>query len=85
MEQAGQVTQATHLVGQPGKTVNFIWEKISNHMELSPPDFTTPIQPSKQAGLLSNNHNPGRLAHQTRMNIVLGWHIFRHLTENAKI
>ena len=63
MEWAGQRSGTVHLVGQPGKIISFE-RKFSNHTELSQPDFTIPSQPSKQAGPLPDNHNPGKPAHQ---------------------
>ena len=52
MEQDGQVSGTACLVGQPGKIINFICMKISDHMEPSQAAFTIPSQLSKQAGPL---------------------------------
>ena len=40
MEWAGQVSRTVGLVGQPGKMINLISEKISDHMESSRSAFT---------------------------------------------
>lgn len=53
MGQGGQVSATADLVGQPGKKINFISKKISDHMEPSQPVFTIPRQLGKPGGPLS--------------------------------
>ena len=43
MEQDGQVNRTTRLVGHPGKLINIICEKISEHMEPRESAFTIHI------------------------------------------
>ena len=77
MEQGGQVSATADLVGQPGKKINFISKKISNHMEPSQPAFPITGQP------FSHNCNPSGPALSTRQNVALGLHIFRDLEETT--
>ena len=74
MEQGGQVSATADLVGQPGKKINFISKKISDHME-----------PSQSAFPITGQHNcnPSGPALSTRQNVALGLHIFRDLEETT--
>ena len=46
---------------------SFIRKKISDYMEPSQPTLSIPSQPSKRAGLLPCNRNPGQLARQIKI------------------
>ena len=67
IEQAAQVSRKdSSFSGTAWKNVEFIREKISDHMETNQAAFTIPSQSSKGAGPLPCNCNPGGRAHQMR-------------------
>lgn len=63
MERVSHVSRTARLVEQPGKMINFIYKKSSDHMEPSQTAFAMTGQPSKLASPLPHNCSPGGPAH----------------------